>query len=368
MSLDFAKLANEFVANVHPYVPGKPVSELKRELGLTRISKLASNENPLGCSPRVHEAMSAHQSEMARYPDGSSYELRDALANFYAVEANQIVLGNGSNEVLELIARTFAGAGDEIIFSQYAFAVYAISAQLVGATPVQVPAKDFAHDLDAMLAAITDKTKIIYIANPNNPTGTVFNRATWRAFMAQVPGDVIVVMDEAYIEYAQDLMGDDYPDSLADMASYPNLMVTRTFSKAYGLASLRVGALIAHADATALINRVREPFNINALAQVGAVAALQDQDFIAQSIEVNRQGMAQMTAYLEQKSLQYIPSFGNFVTVNFGANAVRVNQQLLELGVIVRPQGGYGMNEHLRISIGSESENAHCIEALEKIL
>lgn len=367
MTIDFKSLSNAYVQGVNPYVPGKPISELKREMGLTRISKLASNENPLGCSPLAVEAMQQAALDIARYPDGSSYELRDALAAFWKVNANQILLGNGSNEVLELIARTFAGPGDEIVFSQYAFAVYAISAQLVGATAVQVPAKDFAHDLDAMLTAITDKTKIIYIANPNNPTGTVFNQVTWQKFISQVPSNVLVVVDEAYIEYAQAKMGEQYPDVMADLKTYPNLMITRTFSKAYGLAGLRVGAMIAQSEVIDLVQRVREPFNINAMAQAGALVALQDQAFIEQSVSVNATGMQQIADFLDENEIEFIESYGNFITAKF-EQAAEINQALLQLGVIVRPQGGYGMADYLRISIGSESENAHFIEAMEVLM
>lgn len=361
-------LVNPSVLTVNPYIPGKPISELKREFGLRRISKLASNENPLGCSELAKTAMQNALIDVARYPDGNTFDLRSALAQFWQVSAEQILLGNGSNEVLELIARTFAKQGDEVVFSQYAFAVYAISAQIVGATPVQVPAKAYGHDLEAMLSAITDKTKIVYIANPNNPTGTVFNQQAWDNFIAKVPENVLVVVDEAYIEYAKALMGNDYPNVMKDLQTYPNLMITRTFSKAYGLASLRIGALIANPEVIALIHRIREPFNVNQMAQVAAMAALQDQDFIEQSVAINQQGMAQICRFLEDNSIDYIPSFGNFVTANFGAKAAQVNQKLLEKGVIVRPQGGYGMAEFLRVSIGSESENAHFMEALSEIL
>jgi len=366
MTINFKSLCNEYVQGVNPYIPGKPISELQRELGLTRISKLASNENPLGCSPIAVEAMQKAALDIARYPDGNSYQLRDALAEFWKVRSNQILLGNGSNEVLELIARTFAGLGDEIIFSQYAFAVYEISTQLVGATPIKVPAKGFAHDLEAMASAITDNTKIIYIANPNNPTGTVFDQSVWNEFIAKVPKNVLVVVDEAYIEYAQAKMVNDYPDVMQDLESYPNILITRTFSKAYGLAGLRIGALIAQSEVIDLIQRVREPFNVNAMAQAGALAALQDQAFIKQSIVLNNQGMQQIEDFLNEKGINFIESYGNFITARF-KNASQLNQELLKEGVIVRPQAGYGMTDYLRISIGSETENQHFIEALTKL-
>lgn len=365
--LSIDKLANATIQAVQPYIPGMPVAELQRKYGLSRISKLASNENPLGASPRVNEAIRAFLPEISRYPDGSGYELRHQLANFWQVDSEQILLGNGSNEVLELVARTFAGPGDEIVYSQYAFAVYAISTQIVGATAVEVPAREYGHDLDAMLEAITDKTKIVYIANPNNPTGTVFDKNRWHDFIRQVPQNVLVVLDEAYIEYAQSLLGTDYPDAIADLTQYPNLLITRTFSKAYGLASLRIGALVASPEIIGLMNRIREPFNVNAMAQIAACAALKDQDFIARSLEVNQQGMAQISSFLKERSIGFIPSYGNFITVDFSDRAAEINAALLKQGVIVRPQGGYGMAEFLRISIGNYEENSHFLEALDTL-
>lgn len=366
--MNFNERVNPTVLTVNPYIPGKPISELQRELGLTKITKLASNENPLGCSPLAQRAMNDAMVDIARYPDGNTFELRQDLADFWQVAAEQILLGNGSNEVLELIARTFAGEGDEIVFSQYAFAVYAISTQIVGATPVNVPAKNYGHDLDAMAEAITDKTKIIYIANPNNPTGTVFDQTEWSKFIKKVPENVLVVIDEAYIEYAKAAMGQDYPDVISDLNDHPNLMITRTFSKAYGLASLRIGALIADPEVIALIHRIREPFNVNQMAQVAAKAALHDQGFVAQSIDMNRQGIGQISAFLDITGIDYIPSYGNFITADFGENAKQINQALLEKGVIVRPQTGYGLPNHLRISIGTEDENMHFIQALSNVL
>lgn len=353
------------ILGIHPYVPGKPVSDLQRELGLTRISKLASNENPLGASPTVTAAITKELSEIARYPDGSAYALKKALSTFLNVSKNQIAVGNGSNELLELVARVFSGPGDEIVYSEYGFAVYPLCAQVVGAKGVEVPAKNWEHDLTAMLAAITNKTKIVFIANPNNPTGTVFGKAEWESFISQVPKQVVVVLDEAYLEYCD---YQDYPNGTDYLDRYPNLLISRTFSKAYGLASLRVGYLLGCEEIIQYINQVRAPFNVNHYAQIGAVAALQDQAFVDKAVALNRAEMLQIVKALQLFKLDYIPSAGNFIAVHFGVQAGLINQKLLESGVIVRPLAGYGMPETLRVSIGSQSENQHFIDALTVIL
>lgn len=357
------------IQGIHPYIPGKPISELQRELGLNHVVKLASNENPLGASPAVIAAMTSELTEVARYPDGGCYALKQTLADFLGLQSSQITLGNGSNELLELVARVFAAPGDEVIYSQYAFAVYPISTQVVGATGVEVPAKDFGHDLKAMLAAITDNTKLIYIANPNNPTGTFFTKTEWRSFIEAVPEHIIVVLDEAYIEYAQSFVDDDrYLNGIDSLESYPNLLVSRTFSKAYGLASLRIGYMAGCDELITYINQVREPFNVNQFAQVAAVAAINDQDFADLVVATNQQGMRQLTEAFNTLDLNYIPSIGNFVCVKLGDNALQYNQDLLAEGVIVRPVANYGMNEYLRISIGTQVENEYFIDALKKVL
>ncbi|MEA3404550.1 MAG: histidinol-phosphate transaminase [Pseudomonadota bacterium] len=353
------------ISGIHPYIPGKPVSDLERELGLTKISKLASNENPLGASPAVHAAITSELSEIARYPDGSAYELKHRLAQFLNVSENQIAVGNGSNELLEMVARVFAGPGDEIVYSQYGFAVYPISAQVVGATGIEVPAKNWGHDLPAMLAAITEKTKVIYIANPNNPTGTVFGKEEWEAFISQVPKQVVVVLDEAYLEYCDH---SDYPNGVDYLSDYANLLVSRTFSKAYGLASLRIGYLLGCEEIIQYINQLRAPFNVNHYAQVGGVAAIQDQSFVDHVIELNKAGMQQVVLALTALGLDYIPSSGNFVVALFDGSAEAINQKLLENGVIVRPLANYGMANALRISIGTQTENQHFIDTLTLIL
>ncbi|VAW49670.1 Biosynthetic Aromatic amino acid aminotransferase beta [hydrothermal vent metagenome] len=357
------------ILGIHPYVPGKPVSELQRELGLSYISKLASNENPLGASLKVLTAVQAALKDIARYPDGSAFELKKTLSDFLGVKTEQLAIGNGSNELLELVARAFAGAGDEVIYAQYGFAVYPISAQVVGATGVEVPAVDWGHDLEAMLAAITDKTKLIYIANPNNPTGTLLTRTQWETFISQVPREVVVVLDEAYIEYAMSFDDNNqYPNGCDYLSQYPNLLISRTFSKTYGLASLRVGYLIGGGEIIRYINQLRAPFNVNHLAQVAACTALSDQAFVKKSIILNQQGMRQIKEALAKLNVNYIPSAGNFICIHLGEKALEMNQKLLEEGVIVRPLANYGLMQFLRVSIGTQVENQHFIDALKRVL
>ncbi len=353
------------IRGLTPYQTGKPIDELQREFGLTRISKLASNENPLGCSFEVVTACQAILEGMARYPDGAGFALKSAISQHFKLDAAGLVLGNGSNDVLELIGRTFAGAGDEVIFSQYGFAVYSITAQAIGATAVQVPAKDYGHDLMAMAAAVTPKTKLIYIANPNNPTGTCFGQTEWDAFMSVVPSTVMVVLDEAYTEY---VTRPDYADGLRELAKYPNLIVTRTFSKAYGLAGFRLGFAAATAEVASYINRVRQPFNVNSLALVAGVAALADQEFVKEAVAVNKKEMSLWQQALSMLNLSWIPSQGNFLCVDMQRPALPIYEALLREGVIVRPVGAYGLPNHLRISIGTDEENMHGIEALTRVL
>lgn len=365
MSCDYIQLATASVQGLTPYVPGKPVEELERELGISNIVKLASNENPLGPSDAVLTAIDAVKSEMARYPDGNGFHLKHALASHLAVSQEQITLGNGSNDVLDLIARAYLASGDEAVFSQYAFAVYPISTQAVGATAVVTPAKDYGHDLQAMANAVSEKTKVIFIANPNNPTGTSFGKSEWEAFIAQIPERVLVVLDEAYIEYVE---GEASLNGLDYLSQYPNLIVTRTFSKAYGLASLRVGYSISHPQVANVLNRVRHPFNVNSFALAAAVAALKDTAYLQKSRELNQRGMVQLENGFKQLGLDYIPSAGNFITVHFQQNGAELFQKLLQQGVIVRPVGNYGMPNSLRISIGLPEENQRCLDALKSVL
>ena len=338
--------ANEGIAKLKPYQPGKPISELERELGITDIVKLASNENPLGCSGKVKEAVAAELAEIGRYPDGGGFILKDQVEKQFGVAHNRITLGNGSNDLLEIFARAFVSENDSVVYSQHAFAVYGLVTQAINAEAIEVPAKGFSHDLEAMAAAVKANTKLIFIANPNNPTGTWFEEAEFEAFMQKVPANVIVVLDEAYVEYA-------------------NLIVSRTMSKCYGLAALRVGFALASVEVTDFLNRIRQPFNVNHLAMVAAVAALKDDAFIEKSRVVNKAGMAQLESGFDALGLAYVPSRANFILVNVKADPAQTFNALLKEGVIVRP---VGIAEHLRVSIGTEAENAKFLAALDKVL
>ena len=353
-----------YVRAISPYLPGKPITELAREMGIPveSIVKLASNENPLGMSPKARVAVEAAISGIERYPD--QFDLIRAVADRSGVAQNQVVLGNGSNDVLDLIARVFLAPGRSAIFAQHAFAVYPLATLSTGAELIATPAKNYGHDLDAMRAAIRPDTRIIWIANPNNPTGNFLPYPEVRAFLESVPKDVVVVLDEAYNEYIPPA---ERVDTAAWIKDFPNLVVTRTFSKIFGLAGLRVGYALASAEIADLMNRVRQPFNVNNLAIAAAVAALDDYQFVAESYELNRRGMEQIVAGLKRLGLEYIPSHGNFVTFKAGDGAA-VNQKLLKQGVIVRPIGGYGLPEWLRVTIGKAPENARFLEALEQAL
>jgi histidinol-phosphate aminotransferase len=364
---DFLALAQANVQKLSPYVPGKPVDELARELNLdpASIVKLASNENPLGASPQALAAIAAEVAELTRYPDGNGYNLKVKLAERAKVGINQVTLGNGSNDILELVARAYLAPGVNAVFSEHAFAVYPIVTQAVGAEARVVPAKDWGHDLPAMLKAIDANTRVVFIANPNNPTGTWFGPQALGDFLAAVPEHVLVVLDEAYIEYAE---GGELPDGLDYLAAHPNLLVSRTFSKAYGLAALRVGYGISSAVIADVLNRVRQPFNVNSLALAAACAALDDQAYMVQSRELNSAGMQQLQDGLKALSLGWIPSRGNFLAIDLGREAAPVFQGLLREGVIVRPVANYGMPQHLRVTIGTAAENSRFLEALGKVL
>lgn len=365
MACDYIALANKGVQKISPYQPGKPIEELERELGITDIIKLASNENPLGCSPRVLVAIESCLSELALYPDGNGFVLKKALSDFYRRPLEEITLGNGSNDILELTARAFLGAGDEAIYAQHSFAVYPLVVQAVGATGITVPAKNFGHDLAAMAAAITPKTRVIFIANPNNPTGTWVEKTELDVFLNTVPENVLVVLDEAYGEFVE---AEDFPDGLDYLSRHGNVIVSRTFSKAYGLAALRVGYAFAHPDITNVLNRVRQPFNVNALALRAAVAALNDQDFVARARSVNAQGMVQISEAVSAMGLSFIPSRGNFLCIDLKRPGLPVYENLLRQGVIVRPVTNYGLPNFLRVTIGTQSENERFLTALKLVL
>ncbi len=355
---------NAGIGKLVPYKPGKPVNELTRELGITDIVKLASNENPRGPSDAVRATIGAGLGELSRYPDGSGYRLKAALANSLDIDPEMLTLGNGSNDVLELVARMALGVGDEGLVAEHSFVVYRLAVIASGAELVTVPARDYGADLDAMLAAITPRTRIVFLANPNNPTGTCVNRVALEAFLDAVPERVWVVLDEAYFEY---VTAPDYPDGVSLLPAHPNLIVTRTFSKIHALAALRVGFAVSSPEVADLLNRLRQPFNVNALALAAAEAALADADFVRESREMNSAGMVQLTDGLARLNCPVIPSRGNFICANVGdANAVY--EALLHRGVIVRPVAEYGLPGFLRITVGLPEENDRCLHALADVL
>lgn len=363
----------EYIRSIAPYVGGKPIEEVAREYGLdpARIVKLASNENPLGVPDSARRAMAAAMGELGRYPDDSGYDLKRALSERLGVDEEWLVLGAGSSDILITAATTFAGGGGRVVHSQYGFVVYNLAARKIGARVTVVPATaGLGHDLDAMLAAVVgdggqdDAAALVYVANPSNPTGTFLSPPEVEAFLERVPPRTVVVLDEAYTEY---LDADQRFDSVAWVRRFPNLIVSRTFSKAYGLAGLRVGYGVAQPALTNLMNRVRASFNVNVLAQAAAIAALDDQDFLDRSYRVNRDGYRQLTAAFDAAGIAYIPSAGNFVLFKAGersdAGAI-VDLALLRRGVIVRPVANYGLPQWLRVSIGTEDENAAFLAAL----
>lgn len=355
------------IKGLRPYQPGKPIDELERESGVSGSIKLASNENPFGPSPEAIAAASAILQETSRYPDGNGFSLKQALATKHGVDTACISLGNGSNEILELIARLFLVPGTQAMFSQHAFAVYPIVTQAVGAEAVVAPVikSSMQTDLDGMLAKLSDRVRVIFIANPNNPTGTWLSAESLRQFIEQVPSQVVVVIDEAYFEYV-DKPG--YASAMSWVSEFPNLLVTRTFSKIYGLAGFRIGYSVSQPEMAELLNRVRQPFNINMPAQFAAVAALKDEQHVQMSRGKNFVGMRQLESAFETMGLSWIPSAGNFISVGFSKDAMPINDALLRQGVIVRSVANYGMPTYLRITVGSEQENQRFIDALGQCL
>lgn len=366
-TVDFSALAVAGVRALQPYQPGKPESELKREYGLDDVIKLASNENPMGPGTRAIEAAGAELQGAHRYPDGAGFALRHALAERHAVDPMQVTLGNGSNDVLALVANAFLEPGREAVFSAHAFAVYPIVTQAAGAESIVVPANaadhsmPFGHDLRAMAAAVTERTRVVFVANPNNPTGTWLQAEPLRAFLRELPAEVIAVVDEAYFEYADD---PDYPDASRWLQDFPNLVVTRTFSKAHGLAAFRVGYGLSHPAVADLLNRVRQPFNVSSVAQAAALASLADQDYIAESVVLNREQRDWLRLSLEAMGLQVLPSAGNFLCFRVGERADAVYHGLLQRGVILRPVANYALPGFLRVTVGLPAENSRFVEAL----
>ncbi|MFA5984172.1 MAG: histidinol-phosphate transaminase [Methylococcaceae bacterium] len=360
-----SEFALSYVQQLVPYVPGKPIEELERELGLSNIIKLASNENPLGPSKKALAAIQASLPQLSLYPDGNGFNLKRALAKKHGIGEDQITLGNGSNELLELVARLFLSPGSEAVFSQHAFAIYAIVSQAAGAKLRSVSALNFGHDLTAMLACVNENTRIVFIANPNNPTGTLLSQQAVESFLKALPVHCLCVLDEAYFEFVH---SQENSDSVAWLATYPNLIITRTFSKAYGLAGLRIGYGISSVALADLLNRVRQPFNNNTLALVAAEAALSDDEHLQATLKVNREGMLQLTEGFRRLGLTWIPSYGNFVAVDIKRPGLPVYEALLRKSVIVRPIGGYEMPNHLRVSIGTATENDTFLTALADCL
>ena len=365
------ELAVDCVRTLAPYVPGKPIEELERELGIRDIIKLASNENPFGPSPRAQAAMHAVLADAWLYPDGSGHRLKHKLAEKLGVEREQITLGNGSNDVLVLVADAFLKAGLEAVYSQYAFAAYPIAVQAVGATGVVVPAlppsssMPLGHDLSAMRRAITERTRLVFIANPNNPTGTWVPSAELRRFVADIPPHVIVVLDEAYFEYSGGL---DIQDGIRWLADFPNLVVVRTFSKAYGLAGLRVGYGVSHPSVAGMLNRVRQAFNVSSVALAGAEAALDDEAHVSAAVAVAVAERERVAKALAALGTRCIPSAGNFLLLHAGPQALRHFDALLRAGIIVRPVGNYGLPEHLRVTLGTREQNDRFLSAWRQVL
>ena len=363
-------LGPEYVRAIAPYQAGKPISEVAREFGLneSNIIKLASNENPLGMPESAQQAVVQMMTEGARYPDANGFALKQVLANRYGVPESCITLGNGSNDILELAAHALVRPGDAVMYAQHSFAVYPLVTQAVGAKGICVPSKNYGHDLQAMQKAITTNTRLIFIANPNNPTGTFLPPGEIEAFLQAVPAHIVVVMDEAYNEYLDPAL---QYESARWVEKYPNLLVSRTFSKIYGLAGLRVGFGLAKPEITDLLNRVRQPFNVNAMAQAAAIAALNDKAFLERSAKLNAEGYRQLTQAFDEMGLEYVPSYGNFVLVRVGNDdnaGARVNLALLKKGIIVRPVAGYGLPQWLRITVGLPKENAAFVHALKEAL
>ncbi len=364
--MDIRLLVPEWIRTLTPYPPGMPIEELERELGIHDSIKLASNENPLGPSAKATEAIARALPNLHRYPDGSAFYLTRRLAERHGVSPDEIMVGNGSNELIELVVRTFLRPRDEAVMADQAFVIYRMVTQAVAATPRIVPLRNFTHDLEAMADAVTSRTRVVFVANPNNPTGTIVRRPVWEAFLRALAGrQLMVVADDAYAEFVTD---PEYPDTVVCRGEGTVPVVTlRTFSKLYGLAGLRVGYAVAPAPIIEALERVRQPFNVNVLAQVGALAALEDHEHVRRTLAVNREGMAYLTREFDRLSLAWVPSSANFILVRVGSG-VAVYEALLARGVIVRPMDGYGFPEHLRVSIGLPEENARCITALEAVL
>ncbi len=360
--MSLAKRVKPHIASLQPYVPGKPIEELERELGIAGAAKLASNENPLGPSPRAVAAIRACAERVHRYPDGASFALRARLAERLGVPGERLVFGTGSDEILELLAKAFLGPGDEAVHAWPSFAMYPIVVRGMGATPVAVPlSAGFVHDLDALAAAVTPRTQLVFVCNPNNPTATSVGADAFDRFAERLPSGAVLVVDEAYREYAR---RPDFPDALAWTARRPGTIVLRTFSKIYGLAGLRIGYGVADPELASYLERARHPFNVNLVAEAAALAALDDDAHVAASQRVNAEGLETLNRELTGLGLEVVPSDANFVLVRVGAG---VYERLLHEGVIVRPMAGFGLPEHVRITVGRPEENERLVKALRRL-
>ena len=353
------------VKDLIPYIPGKPVEELERELGISGVIKIASNENPLGPSKLAMEAVQNALKGVHRYPDSDCFYLKRKLAGFLGVEPSNLIIGNGTNEVIEIVARTYLGPDFDAVYGAHAFIVYPLVTQAIGAGHVVSPMPDLVHDLEDIASRITDSTRVVFLANPNNPTGTIFNRQKFEWFIKNVPDDVIIVVDEAYFEYVDDR---EYPNSLDYHSVKENLVTVRTFSKIYGLAGLRIGYGVASEEITSFVNRVREPFNVNSLAQAAAIAALDDEGHVVNTKKITRDGLDFLADKLEELGVEFTPSHANFILIDLKEDPAEVYNGLLKQGIIVRPVGGYGLKTHLRVTVGLEEENIRFIESLTKVL
>jgi histidinol-phosphate aminotransferase len=360
--MDISKYVPEWVRTLTPYQPGKPIEELEREYGIHDSIKIASNENPLGPSPKAVAAITAALPDLHRYPDGDAFYLKRRLAEKLGIDRSRLIIGNGSNELIEMIVRTFLRVGESVVAGKHAFAIYHLCVQAAGGRTITVPHKGFTFDLDAMARAIAPDTRIVFLDNPNNPTGTIYTRSEWEAFLRAVSPEVLIVVDDAYFEFVED---PEYPNSLQYHTGNRLLVTLRTFSKICGLAGVRVGYGVSSPEVIDALNRIRQPFNVNSLAQVGALAALDDEEHIRRTQENNRHGMAYLRRELDRLGLAYAPSWANFLLVKVGADTY---QRLLPEGVIIRPMAGYGFPDYARVSIGTPAENQRFIAAMEKIM
>jgi histidinol-phosphate aminotransferase len=354
----------EYIRTLIPYEPGKPIEEVEREYGIPSSIKLASNENPLGPSPKALAAIREKLDQLHLYPDGDCFYLKRGMAQKIGVEPENLIFGNGSNEIIELAVRTFMRPGDEAVMAEQAFVVYPLIVQAVGGKKKAVPLRNFTHDLAAIADAITPQTRVVFLANPNNPTGTIYRRDEWERFLGKVSSNLLLIVDEAYFEYVH---APAYPDSLRYHAEDRAILTLRTFSKLYGLAGLRIGYGVGPKKLIDIMQRVRQPFNVNAAAQWAALAALEDVDHVKRSLEVNRLGMEYLQAEFTRLGLEFVPSDANFILVRVGKGQ-EVFSQLLSKGVIVRPMAGYQFPEHMRVTIGTMDENRKFIDALQKVI